>query len=105
MVIVQLANFEEGELLLYERLQMTPILLERYAKDGSEKARRQMLAMCQTDPEILADVLAHLVEIASERINSNTTVRFIGSVHTQILFEFSLCYIIRSYFTSPVFYC
>lgn len=67
---MQLAGFEEGELLLYERLQMTPVLLERYAKDGSEKARRQMLAMCQTDPEILADVLGHFVEIASEKLNS-----------------------------------
>lgn len=71
LVIVQLAGFEEGELLLYERLQMTPVLLERYAKDGSEKARRQMLAMCQTDPEILADVLGHFVEIASEKFHSH----------------------------------
>jgi hypothetical protein len=78
---VQLAGFEDGELLLYERLQMTPILLERYAKDGSEKARRQMLAMCQTDPDILADVLGHLVEIAGQKLNegavsSDCTVLF-----------------------------
>lgn len=53
LVIVQLAGFQEGELLLYERLQMTPMLLERYAKDGSEKSRRQMLALCQSDPEVL----------------------------------------------------
>jgi hypothetical protein len=79
LVIVQLANFDDGELLLYERLQMTPFLLERYAKDGSEKARRQMLAMCQTDPEILADVLGHLVEIASEKFNSNP-VRIVRKV-------------------------
>jgi hypothetical protein len=46
---------------------MTPMLLERYAKDGSEKSRRQMLAMCKTDPEVLADVLGHLVSIASEK--------------------------------------
>lgn len=64
-MIVQQAAFDEGELLLYERLQMTPMLLERYAKDGSEKSRRQMLAMCKTDPEVLADVLGHLVAIAS----------------------------------------
>ncbi len=63
---MQLAGFEEGELLLYERLQMGPMLLSRYAKDGTEKARRQMLAMCQSDPEILADVLGHLVAMASE---------------------------------------
>ena len=69
LVIAQLAGFEDGELLLYERLQMTPVLLERYAKDGSEKARRQMLAMCQADPGILADVLGHLVEIASRKLN------------------------------------
>ena len=62
---MQLAGFEEGELLLYERLQMGPMLLSRYAKDGSEKARRQMLAMCQSDPEILADVLGHLVAMVS----------------------------------------
>ena len=74
LVIVQLAGFEEGELLLYERLQMTPMLLERYAKDGSEKSRRQMLAMCQTDPEILADVLGHFVEIAS-KVRCDTTSR------------------------------
>lgn len=50
---------------------MTPVLLERYAKDGSEKARRQMLAMCQSDPDILADVLGHFVEIASHKLNEN----------------------------------
>lgn len=70
-MIVQLAGFDDGELLLYERLQMTPVLLERYAMDGSEKARRQMLAMCQTDPDILADVLGHLVEIASQKLNES----------------------------------
>ena len=57
LVICQLAGFEEGQLLLYERLQMTPMSLERYAKDGSEKACRQMLAMCQMDPDILPDLL------------------------------------------------
>jgi vacuolar protein sorting-associated protein 11 len=68
LVIVQLAGFEEGELLLYERLQMGPMLLSRYAKDGSEKARRQMLAMCQSDPEILADVLGYFVNMVTERL-------------------------------------
>ncbi|KAL7566823.1 hypothetical protein ACA910_021325 [Epithemia clementina (nom. ined.)] len=71
LVICQMAGFEDGQLLLYERLQMTPMLLERYAKDGSEKARRQMMAMCQTDPEILADVLGYFVTMASERLNKN----------------------------------
>jgi len=68
LVIVQLAGFEEGELLLYERLHMGPMLLSRYAKDGSEKARRQMLAMCQTDPEVLADVLGYFVNMVTERM-------------------------------------
>ena len=68
-MIVQIAGFEEGELLLYERLQMGPMLLSRYAKDGSEKARRQMLAMCQNDPEILADVLGHFVNMVADRGN------------------------------------
>ena len=68
LVIVQLSGFEEGELLLYERLQMGPMLLSRYAKDGSEKARRQMLAMCQSDPEISADVLGYFVNMVTERM-------------------------------------
>jgi len=75
LVIVQQAGFEEGELLLYERLQMTPLLLERYAKDGTEKSRRQMLALCQTDPEVLADVLGHFVEIASQKLKSSEVLR------------------------------
>ncbi|GAX22817.1 hypothetical protein FisN_24Lh099 [Fistulifera solaris] len=71
LVIVQQAGFEEGELLLYERLQMTPMLLERYANEGSEKSRRQMIAMCKADPEILADVLGHLVSMATQRFTSH----------------------------------
>jgi vacuolar protein sorting-associated protein 11 len=70
LVICHLAGFDDGELLLYERLQMVPMLLERYAQDGSVKARRQMLAKCQADPEVLADVLGHFVAIASERMNA-----------------------------------
>ena len=73
LVIVQMAGFAEGELLLYERLQMTPMLLERYANDGSEKSRRQMLAMCQTEPEILADVLGLFVDMASDKLNEVRT--------------------------------
>lgn len=68
LVIVQLAGFSDGELILYERLQMTPMLLERYARDGSEKSRRQMLALCQSDPEVLADVLGHFVALASDKL-------------------------------------
>jgi len=55
LVIVQLAGFQDGELLLYERLQMVPMLLERYAEEGSEKSRRQMLAMSQSEPEVGRD--------------------------------------------------
>lgn len=68
LVIVQQAGFSEGELILYERLQMTPLLLERYARDGSEKSRRQMLALCQSDPEVLSDVLGHFVALASDKL-------------------------------------
>ena len=72
-MIVQLAGFEEGELLLYERLQMAPLLLERYSKDGSEKSRRQMLAMGQSDPEILAQVLGRLVNIAGQKLQASNS--------------------------------
>jgi vacuolar protein sorting-associated protein 11 len=54
---------------LYERLQVKPMLLARYAANESEKSRRQMLAMCQTDPEILAEVLGLLVAQASDRLH------------------------------------
>lgn len=47
---------------------MTSMLLERYAKDGSEKSRRALLAMSQTDPEILADVLGHFVDLAGDKV-------------------------------------
>jgi hypothetical protein len=68
LVIVQLAGFAEGEVLMYERLQMAPMLLERYAKDGGDRARRQMLAMCRSDPELLADVLGYFVGMASDKL-------------------------------------
>lgn len=47
---------------------MKPMLLRKYAKDGNEKARRQMVAMCQNDPEILGDVLGHFVNMVSTRL-------------------------------------
>jgi vacuolar protein sorting-associated protein 11 len=71
LVIVQLAGFAEGEILLYERMQMSPMLLARYAKDGTEKARRQMLAMAQTEPETLADVLGYFVSMVSDRLEAS----------------------------------
>ena len=72
LVIVQMAGFAEGELLLYERLQMVPMLLSRYAQDGGDRARRQMLAMCRNNPDILADVLGHFVDIACKKISPDS---------------------------------
>ena len=46
---------------------MAPLLIEKYAEDGSYKARRQMLAMCRSDPELIADVLGHFVRMISEK--------------------------------------
>jgi hypothetical protein len=58
---------------------MAPMLMSRYAKDGSEKSRRQMLAMCQSDPEILADVLGHFVSIASQKLKEvSELIRLFG---------------------------
>jgi len=71
LVIVQLAGFTEGEVMIYERLQMAPMLVEKYAKDGTYRARRQMLAMCRSDPELLADVLGHFVTMVSEKISND----------------------------------
>ena len=69
LVIVQAAGFTEGEVILYERLNMVPMLLEEYAKSGTDRARRQMLAMCeQHDPEIFAEVLSNFVIMANERL-------------------------------------
>lgn len=67
LVIVQQQDFVEGIIMLYERLQMAPLLIEKYAEDGSYKARRQMLAMCRSDPELIADVLGHFVRMISEK--------------------------------------
>jgi hypothetical protein len=69
LVIVQAAGFVEGEILLYERLNMVPMLLEQYARSGNERARRHMLAMCEHDPELFAEVLAHFVAMAGEKMN------------------------------------
>jgi len=67
-MIVQLAGFPEGEVMIYERLHMAPMLAEKSAKDGTYRARHQMLAMCRSDPELLADVLGHFVTMVSEKI-------------------------------------
>eukprot|EP00571_Detonula_confervacea_P014445 CAMPEP_0172306174 /NCGR_PEP_ID=MMETSP1058-20130122/7296_1 /TAXON_ID=83371 /ORGANISM="Detonula confervacea, Strain CCMP 353" /LENGTH=1547 /DNA_ID=CAMNT_0013017977 /DNA_START=1 /DNA_END=4644 /DNA_ORIENTATION=- len=74
LVIVQAADFADGEVLLYERLNMVPMLLEEYAKSGTDRARRQMLAMCehQHDPEVFAEVLSHFVTMAGDRLNGDT---------------------------------
>lgn len=48
---------------------MVPMLLEQYARSGSERARRNMLAMSEDDPELFAEVLAHFVAMAGEKMN------------------------------------
>jgi len=68
LVIVQSAGFRDGEILLYERLNMTHMLLDQYARSGNERARRNMLSMCEHDPELLAEVLAHFVRMAGEKL-------------------------------------
>jgi hypothetical protein len=67
LVIAEQQDFVEGIIMLYEKLQMVPLLLEKYSQDGNYKARRQMLALCRSDPELLADVLGHFVTMASEK--------------------------------------
>ncbi len=66
LVVVQQQDFVEGMIMLYEKLQLAPMLMEKYAEDGSYKARRQMLAMCRSDPELLADVLGYFVSMAGD---------------------------------------
>ena len=57
-MLVQAAGFTEGKM---RRVS--------YAKSGTDRARRQMLAMCeQHDPEIFAEVLSHFVTMANERL-------------------------------------
>jgi len=79
LVIVQQQEFVDGMIMLYEKLQMAPMLLEKYAEDGSYKARRQMLAMCRSDPELLADVLGHFVTMASKEIGLDEDDKSINS--------------------------
>lgn len=69
LVIVQAAGFRDGEILLYEKLNMTHMLLEEYARSGNERARRNMLSMCEHDPELIAEVLAHFVGMAREKLS------------------------------------
>lgn len=68
LVIVQAVGFYDGETLLYERLNMVPMLLDQYARSGSERSRRQMLAMCEHDPELFSEVLAHFVRMAGDKL-------------------------------------
>ncbi len=88
LVIVQSAGFTDGEMLLYERLNMVPMLLEEYARNGGERARRQMLAMCEHDPELFSEVLSHFVTIAAEK---SKRVCFIK--------EYVLCLLLPKFFT------
>lgn len=66
LVIVRAAGFSEGEVILYERLGMSEMLLEEYARDGGEGARRKMLALGRKDPELLVEVISRLVGMAAE---------------------------------------
>ena len=66
LVIVRAAGFAEGEVVLYERLGMSEMLLEEYARDGGEAARRKMLALGRKDPELLVEVMSRLIEMAAE---------------------------------------
>ena len=67
LLICELANFQDGLILLYERLPtLSPqLILEHYAQDGSYRARRNMLAMCRSDPELLPEVLGYFVNMSS----------------------------------------
>ena len=74
LLICELANFQDGLILLYERLPtLSPqLILEHYAQDGSYRARRNMLAMCRSDPELLPEVLGYFVNMsASVLLKSN----------------------------------
>ena len=73
LVIVQEAGFTEGKIILYERLNMVDTLMEEYAKSGTDRSRRQMLAMGEKDSEVLADVLSHFVKMAGDRLNGKLT--------------------------------
>lgn len=74
LVIVQAAGFLDGEILLYERLNMTHMLLEHYARSGNERARRNMLSMCEHDPDLFAEVLSHFVSMAAGKLNEVSVV-------------------------------
>jgi hypothetical protein len=76
LVIVQAAGFLEGEILLYERLNMNHMLLQQYAVAGDERARRNMLSMCEHDPDLFAEVLAHFVRMAGERLHKVSLLFF-----------------------------
>jgi len=82
LVIVEAAGFTDGEILLYERLNMVPMLLEEYARNGGERARRQMLAMCEHDPELFSEVLSHFVSIAAEKSNKGANQED-GSINSE----------------------
>ena len=67
LVIVHAAEFSDGEIFLYEKLNMVPMLIEQYGASGTERARRQMLALCERDPELCPEVLAHFVKMYGDR--------------------------------------
>lgn len=69
LVIVQQYHFVEGEILLYEKLQMISLLVEKYAMQRTYKARRKMLALCRSDPDILGEVLGYFVGMVNEKLS------------------------------------
>ena len=88
LVLCRLSGFSQGEVVLYEKLHNAPILIDRYASEGTERARRQMLAMSQGDPDLVADVLGHFVSLSSGKLSNLvsycvlfSTPLFIDSLH------------------------
>mmetsp|Transcript_31712 Transcript_31712/g.69632 ORF Transcript_31712/g.69632 Transcript_31712/m.69632 type:complete len:1416 (+) Transcript_31712:195-4442(+) len=64
LVLCQHEEFGDGITYLYEKLGLSDMLLDRLAADGGESARRSMLAMCGTDPDVTAEVIGKLVDLA-----------------------------------------
>ena len=86
LVLCRLSGFSQGEVVLYEKLHNAPTLIERYASEGTERARRQMLAISQGDPDLVADVLGHFVSQSSNRLSHLVSVYDIDLI--QNLFDF-----------------
>lgn len=92
LVIVQAAGFLDGEILLYEKLNMTHMLLQQYAMSGNERSRRNMLSMCEHDPELLAEVLAHFVGMAGEALKVRSSCVTYVAIHTSSHLLYAVCF-------------